>query len=65
MTTNRTNLDELRVQCCFCGLSMQLDEEETVVLTTAVHGGGEQDLYCHFRCLRAVVLPNVPLIAPD
>ena len=55
------NSSELQVQCCFCGNTIVQIEPDPLTLKLGLEEGSEQDLFCHYRCLKRAVDPSVSL----
>jgi len=52
---------DAQVQCCFCGNAIVQIEPDPLTLKMAIEEGGEQELFCHYRCLKRAVDPSVAL----
>jgi hypothetical protein len=66
----KSTVPQLQFQCCFCSREVRADEigslEIAVRLLEKADGEpGVQGLYCHHRCLRDRLAPEVPLITDD
>ena len=48
-------------QCCFCGCTINLSNEETPFISITIEDGAVQGLACHSYCLRSVLHQLVPL----
>jgi hypothetical protein len=48
-------------QCCFCGRRIAPEGDDPILLKILIEEGGEQELYCHRRCLKGVLHASVPL----
>lgn len=47
--------------CCFCGELIAPTEIDPVLVTIALEDDAEQDLHCHWHCLKTRVHPSVGL----
>ena len=54
-------LNDMYVQCCLCGNMIVQSEFDPLTLKLAVDKSSEQELFCHYRCLKRAVDPSVPL----
>jgi hypothetical protein len=55
-------------QCCFCGNTIVKEGPDPVVLMIDLgepEEEGSQSLFCHYRCLKRVLDPSVPLYPLD
>jgi hypothetical protein len=52
---------DIHAQCCFCGNAIVRIEPDPLTLKLAIEEGGEQQLFCHYRCLKRVLDPSVAL----
>ncbi len=52
-------------QCCFCGNAIVPMQPDPVRLTLCLDSEGQQDLFCHHRCLHRAMHPSVPLLLYD
>ena len=51
-------------QCCFCGNKIVREASDPVILHIDLDESeeeGQQTLYSHYRCLKRVLDPSVPL----
>ena len=53
--------DTLQLQCCFCGNQIVTATPDPITLTVHIDSDEEQNVFCHYRCLKRVVDPSVPL----
>lgn len=49
------------MQCCFCGHAIVQRQPDPLTLRLAIEDGGEQELFCHYHCLKRVMDPSVTL----
>ncbi len=54
-----------QVQCCFCGNMIVVIASDPIMLTVHIDGDEEQQLFCHYRCLKRAADPSVPLYPFD
>lgn len=47
--------------CCFCGERIKRARMDPILITIALEDDAEQDLHCHWLCLKNKVHPSVTL----
>lgn len=52
---------DFHLQCCFCGNAIVPRQPDPLTLKLAIDEGGEQELFCHYRCLKRAIDPSVAL----
>jgi hypothetical protein len=54
--------DDIRLVCCFCGNTVELDAATKIVVSSPRDDGAEQVLYCHGQHLRSAIIEDIVLL---
>jgi hypothetical protein len=55
-------MEEMSVQCCSCGETINRTSQEPVECSVCFRDGTTQGLWCHVDCLGSRLHPGVPFL---